>query len=75
MLIVQGERDIQVDVADARRLKQAQPRATLVLLPGVNHVLRPVASDDRAANIASYGDASIGIDPRVAAAIAGFVKR
>jgi pimeloyl-ACP methyl ester carboxylesterase len=75
VLIVQGERDIQVGIADAQALKAAQPAATLALIPGVNHVLRPVASDDRMANAATYGDASIAISPAVPAAIAGFVKR
>ncbi|HSI16531.1 MAG TPA: alpha/beta fold hydrolase [Sphingomonas sp.] len=75
VLIVQGERDLQVSVKDAQLLKAAQPAATLVLVPGVNHVLRPVASDDRAANMATYMDATLAIDPKVPAAVAGFVKR
>jgi hypothetical protein len=75
ILIVQGERDVQVSVHDAQLLKAAQPAATLVLLPGVNHVLRPVASDDRAANIATYMNATLAIDPSVPKAVAGFVKK
>ncbi|GGA46515.1 alpha/beta hydrolase [Sphingomonas psychrolutea] len=74
VLILQGTRDIQVSVADAEGLKRAQPKATLILLPGVNHVLRPVASDDRMANIATYANATLPISPDVAAAVAGFVK-
>ncbi len=74
VLILQGTRDIQVSVADAETLKRAQPKATLTLLPGVNHVLRPVASDDRMANVATYADATLPISPDVAAAVAGFVK-
>jgi len=75
VLIVQGERDLQGSVKDAQLLKAAQPAATLVLLPGVNHVLRQVASDDRAANIATYMDAALAIDPAVPKAVAGFVKK
>ena len=33
VLIVQGRRDMQVGVADAERLKEAAPKAELVLLP------------------------------------------
>lgn len=73
VLIVQGERDIQVSVDDAKRLKAADPAATLVLLPGVNHVLKMVASDDRAANMATYTDPSLPIAPGVTEAIANFV--
>lgn len=75
VLILQGDRDIQVSVADAQALKGAQPKAELTILPGINHVLRPVASDDRAANIATYRDATLPIAPIVAADIATFVTR
>lgn len=74
VLILQGTRDIQVSVADAEALKRAQPKAMLTLLPGVNHVLRPVASDDRAANVATYTDATLPIAPEVATAVAGFIS-
>ncbi|MCO7565628.1 lysophospholipase [Pseudomonas sp. S 311-6] len=39
-LIVQGRNDVQVDVADAERLKAAKPDAQLALIDGMNHTLR-----------------------------------
>ncbi len=75
VLILQGTRDIQVSVADAEALKRAQPKAVLKLLPGINHVFRPVESDDRRANISTYRDGSLPISPDVAAAVAGFLMR
>jgi len=75
VLIVQGDKDIQVSVSDAELLKRAQPVATLKLLPGINHVLKSVASDDRAANVATYGDANLAISPAVPDAIAAFVRK
>lgn len=75
VLIVQGDRDIQVSVADAETLHKAQPHSTLAILPGVNHILKAVASDDRAANLATYRDSSLPLAPGVADAVAGFVKR
>ncbi|MEO7564117.1 MAG: alpha/beta fold hydrolase [Sphingomicrobium sp.] len=74
LLVVQGDRDFQVQVADAEALARAQPRAKLVVAAGVNHVLKTVASDDRAANAATYGDPSLPVAPTVVDAIAGFVK-
>ena len=74
MLIVQGERDIQVSVADAKALAAAQPKAKLVLVPAMNHVLKDVATDDRAANVATYADPSLPVDETLVDAIAGFVK-
>lgn len=75
MLILQGDKDLQVAVTDAELLKSAQPAATLKLLPGVNHVLKPVPGDDRAANLATYGNADLPIAPVVADTIAAFVRK
>ena len=75
LLILQGERDLQVSVADAKKLAAAQPKARLVLLPAMNHVLKDVATDDRAANFATYADSSLPVDPGLVDAIAAFVKR
>jgi pimeloyl-ACP methyl ester carboxylesterase len=75
MLIVQGERDVQVSVADAKALAAAQPKAKLVLLPQMNHVLKDVTSDDRAANLATYSDSSLPVDSSAVDSIASFVKR
>ncbi|OJY69836.1 MAG: alpha/beta hydrolase [Sphingobium sp. 66-54] len=73
MLIVQGDRDLQISLADAEALHGAQPNARLVILPGVTHALKLVASDDRAANMATYADPALPIAPDVVAAIADFV--
>jgi len=75
MLVMQGQRDIQVAEADARRLAGANPAAKLVLLPDVNHVLKAVPTDDRAANLAAYADPALPLAEGVADAIAEFLKR
>lgn len=75
LLIVQGEHDIQVSVADAHALADAQPKAKLVLVPTMNHVLKDVASDDRQANLATYADPSLPVDTTLVDSIASFVKR
>ncbi len=75
LLIVQGERDLQVSVADARALASAQPKATLLLLPNMTHVLKDVSSDDKAAIAATYTDATAPIDTGLVDAIVAFVKR
>jgi pimeloyl-ACP methyl ester carboxylesterase len=75
VLIVQGDRDLQVTVGDAERLKQADPDARLVVLPKVNHVLKEVASDDKQANLAAYADPALPIAAGVVDAVADFVLR
>jgi pimeloyl-ACP methyl ester carboxylesterase len=73
VLIIQGKRDIQIGEQDAQRLKAANPRAKLVLLPDTNHVLKTVVSGNRAANIATYADPSLPLAPYVVETIADFV--
>jgi pimeloyl-ACP methyl ester carboxylesterase len=75
LLIIQGERDIQVSTSDARALAAAQPKAKLALIPRMNHVLKDVDSDERAANIATYADPSLPVDSSLVDAITTFVKR
>lgn len=75
MLVVQGTRDLQVSVTDARMLANAAPNATLALLPDINHVLKTVASDDASANLATYGNSDIPISSEVVDAVADFTAR
>lgn len=73
MLIVQGEADFQVRTDDARALSAARPDATLLLIPGMNHVLKQVGDVDRAANLSSYANPDLPVDPTLVAAVARFV--
>lgn len=74
-LILQGAEDIQVSIADAERLAAARPDAQMVLLPGVNHVLKEVPAGDRTANLALYTDPSAPVAASVVEAIAEFIRR
>ena len=74
LLIVQGDKDLQVTMTDANALAAAQPKATLAVIPGVNHVLKSVEGDDRMANLKTYADPELPVAPSVVDAIATFVK-
>ncbi len=73
VLILQGEQDIQVSIDDARQLKKALPIAKLVLLPSVDHLLKPVNGKSRADNLATYGDPDLALAPKVSGTIADFI--
>ena len=75
ILIMQGARDLQVELADAQRLEAAKPDAELIELADVNHVLKLVTSPDRAANAATYTAPALPLAAAVAPAIATFVGR
>lgn len=73
VLVIQGQSDLQVSEQDGRLLSQANPKANLVLLPHVNHVLKTVATDDPRANMATYADPSLPLASSVVDAIAEFL--
>lgn len=73
-LIVQGTNDIQIAVADARKLAAAKPDAQLELFEGMNHVLKR-SSRDRRENLASYTNPAYPLAPKLVATIAAFVKQ
>lgn len=72
VLVVQGETDIQVTLADAERLAQARGLEP-VIIPGMNHVLRD-APADRAANAATYRLTDAPLSAGLTEAIVGFVS-
>jgi pimeloyl-ACP methyl ester carboxylesterase len=73
LLVTQGDRDVQIGVGDAQALAGASAGAKLVVVPGMTHVLRLASADDRAASLATYGNAALPVAPALVDAIAGFV--
>lgn len=71
-LIIQGTTDLQVDVQDAKLLAQANPRARLTIIDGMNHILRDAPSD-RQANYATYSEPALPLSPQVVPTIADFL--
>lgn len=53
VMIVNGERDMQVSVNDAQLLNEAKPGAQLLILEKMNHVLKD-APEDEEGNLATY---------------------
>jgi uncharacterized protein len=73
VFIGQGTTDIQVTTTDANALAAADPKATLKLWDGVNHLLK-TAPADRAANMATYANPDLPLAPGVVEDVAGFIK-
>ncbi|MGK5080922.1 alpha/beta fold hydrolase [Janthinobacterium sp. HLX7-2] len=72
VLIVQGTTDLQVSVADAQALSAAAPSARLLVVPGMNHVLKMV-SGDQALQMPSYSNPELPLALGLAEALAAFV--
>ncbi|RYY86560.1 MAG: alpha/beta fold hydrolase [Chitinophagaceae bacterium] len=75
VLIAQGDNDAQVSVSDAETLKAACPKAQLLLLKDMNHVLKVVESKDPKINQQAYSDPSLKVAPKLVSAIAVFIRK
>jgi pimeloyl-ACP methyl ester carboxylesterase len=73
VLIVQGTTDIQVSVADARGLAKGNPAAMLLLIDGMNHVLKTVPNEQDK-QVSSYSDPTLPVAFDLIAAISRFVN-
>lgn len=73
VLIVQGTTDIQVSMEDAKNLKKADPQAQLVVIDGMNHILKD-APADRAQNIQTYYKSDLPLNIQLVKAVVSFIK-
>ena len=74
ILICQGTTDIQVAVEEAEALKKAAPAAKLVIIGGMNHVLKTVSAEPLK-QTASYSDPALPINAELIKNIIEFVPR
>ncbi|MFF7710425.1 alpha/beta fold hydrolase [Pseudomonas sp. NPDC007930] len=72
-LVVQGEHDIQVSLEDARALAAAKPDAQVLMVPGMNHVLRIVPMEVKA-QLASYNAPGLPLAAALAPALVAFIQ-
>lgn len=74
VLIVQGTTDLQTTLGDAKRLADGNPAAKLLLIEGMNHVLKTVGNE-REKQVASYSDPKLLVAPELVSGISGFVNK
>lgn len=72
LLVIQGTNDIQVNEKDAMALAKAGRKSTLVLVRGMNHVLKSCPDCSRQKNIATYSDPSRPVMTELVEAITAF---
>ncbi len=72
-LFVGGTHDLQVPADDARLLHEAKAGSELLIVDGMNHVLKSVP-DDEETNLAAYADPELPLADGLVDAIAEFLK-
>ena len=73
VLIINGNKDLQVDKAEAEALELASPGAELVILEDMNHVLRKIEGDDLE-NSKSYNEAHRPLHPELVEVLVKFIN-
>ncbi|MCE3606324.1 alpha/beta hydrolase [Massilia sp. P8910] len=73
-LLIQGSTDLQVSLGEAELLHKAKPAAQLVVVPGMNHVLKE-APLDKERQTRAYTDPTLPLAPALVPAIADFLRK
>lgn len=73
VLLVNGDKDLQVKVSEAELLKQAKPDAKLVVIRNMNHIFKEIKGNDTE-NIASYTNPALPISVELSTAVNQFIK-
>jgi pimeloyl-ACP methyl ester carboxylesterase len=73
VLILQGTSDVQVPEDEAKALAAAAPKARLVIVPGMNHLLK-IVGDDKALQQKSYASPDLPVAPQLIDAVSAFIN-
>ncbi len=72
--IINGTTDLQVRVEDAQTLKESYPKADILIISEMNHVLKHAAAGDLVANGATYSDPTIPLKEGLLEGMIDFIK-
>lgn len=74
VLIIQGNNDVQIPVADGHRLAAAAgPHGRLVVVDSMTHVLK-LAGSDQQSQMRTYTDPDIPLAPQLVSAVVDFIR-
>ena len=74
VLIINGDKDIQVLVTEAEHLKEAQPKAEIVIIQNMNHIFKKIEGSDLE-NTKSYNIYNLPIMPELVETVSSFIKK
>jgi alpha-beta hydrolase superfamily lysophospholipase len=73
VLILQGSTDLQISIDDAKTLSRSNSKAELIIISGMNHVLKKVSGNSQEQR-SSYGDPNLPIAEELVDEITAFLK-
>lgn len=74
VMIINGSTDLQVPVDNAEKLKKAKSDAVLLIINGMNHILKEAPADPDQ-NMATFGKPDLPLKPELVTGIVDFVNK
>lgn len=74
VIIINGDKDLQVQISEAELLRDAKPDAEYVIIPKMNHIFKEIDGDDLE-NSKSYNEYNRPVIPELIERITAFVKK
>ncbi len=74
VLLIHGSTDIQVSVDNVNLLYKAAPNSQLMIIEGMNHVLKDAPTEQKA-NMATYMDGTLPVKEELVNCIVEFIRR
>lgn len=75
ILIVQGDKDIQISVEDAELLHQASKNSTKIIIPNMNHVFKWCETMDNEVQMPLYSNPTLKNVPQLSECIIEFINK
>jgi hypothetical protein len=72
VLIINGDKDLQVDVSEAELLREAKPDAQYHIIPTMNHIFKKIEGNDLE-NSKSYNQYNLPVMPELLESISSFI--
>lgn len=72
-LIMQGTTDFQISVAEAQVLAKASPQSQLIIVEGMNHILK-IAPEERTQNALTYNQPNLPLAEEAVKGMVNFIK-
>lgn len=74
ILIINGDKDTQVQVSEAELLKNAKPDAEYLIIPKMNHIFKEIEGNDLE-NSKSYNIYNLPVMPELINTVSDFIKK
>jgi alpha/beta superfamily hydrolase len=74
VLIINGDKDLQIQISEAEHLQEGQPNAEFEMIPAMNHIFKKIEGNDLE-NSKSYNQYNLPVMPELIETISAFINK